>query len=97
MQLVLFNHKDLRIFNYFHYLDVYGALRAVDAFKDMQDFNDKLSAQHDGWRIYYPGTAYTQEELAASIRSYYEYRDGLLPTQDIQLSDYDYLSDVYVL
>lgn len=51
----------------------------------------------DGYTIYYRGHKFTEEELMHKLRSYYEYKAQLVPLSSVDLSQYDSLSDVYIL
>lgn len=89
--------RNLEVFNYFHYLDAYGVLHITDYLKTMEDLNEHLTRYGQGWTIYYAGHKFTEDELMTKLRSYYEYKDRMLPLSSVDLSQYDSLSDVYIL
>ena len=88
---------NLDAFNYFHYLDAYGALRFLDFFKTQEYLNRFLTKRGEGYTIYYRGHEFTEEELLNRLRSYYEYTNRMVPLSSVDLSQYDCLSDVYIL
>lgn len=97
LQAVLIDVRNLDMFNYFHYLDAYGVLRVIDNFKSMEELNSRLVIHGDGWTIYNAGHEFTDEELMQRLKSYYEYKNRLVPLSSVDLSQYDCLSDVYIV
>lgn len=97
LQAVFLDVYNLDMFNYFHYLDAYGALRFINYFKTMEEFNQNLVKRGSGYTIYYAGHKFTEEELLNRLRSYYEYKERMIPLESVDLSQYDSLSDVYIL
>jgi len=97
LQLVLLDVKNLDVFNYFHYLDAYGVLRFIDRVKNLEEFNSRMTTYGDGWVIYHVGGGYSEEELLNRLRSYYEYKGRMVPLSSVDLSQFDCLSDVYIL
>lgn len=85
------------MFNYFHYLDAYGVLRFLDLFKTQEYINRFLTKRGAGYTIYYRGHEFTDAELMCRLRSYYEYMMQMIPLSSVDLSQYESLSDVYVL
>jgi len=94
--VLLHNSKDLTMFKYYHLLDAYGAVNCrylVGAGKEID-----LPDDGRGWGIYYDKTKMIDDVALSSIESYYTRGANLKNwLKDIELSDYDYLSDVYVL
>ena len=94
--ILLHNSKDLTMFKYYHLLDAYGAVNCrylVGAGKEID-----LPDDGRGWGIYYDKTKTIDGVALSSIESYYTRGSNLKNwLKDIELSDYDYLSDVYVL
>lgn len=94
--ILLHNSKDLTMFKYYHLLDAYGAVNCrylVGAGKEID-----LPDDGRGWGIYYDKTKTIDDVALSSIESYYTRGSNLKNwLKDIELSDYDYLSDVYVL
>ena len=97
LQIVLLDTKNLEIFNYFHYLDTYGVLRVIDYFKSIEEINANRIKYGDGWKIYHAGYNFSEEELMNKLKSYYEYRNKMIPLSSVDLSQYNCLSDVYIL
>ena len=97
LQVAFMDVRNLDVFNYFHYLDAYGVLRFLDFFKTREYLNRFLTKRGDGYTIYYRGREFTEEELMHRLRSYYQHITRMVPLSGVDLSQYDSLSDVYIL
>lgn len=89
--------NNLDVFNYFHYLDTYGVLRVIDRFSTYEDLNEYMEKHGPGWTIYYSGHQFTEEELIARLKTYYEYKGRMVPLSQVDLSQFDDLKDVYIV
>ena len=94
--ILLHNPKDLTMFKYYHLLDAYGAVNCrflVESGKEID-----LPDDGRGWGIYYDKAKIFDGTSLSSVESYYTKGSNLKTwLKNIELSDYDYLSDVYVL
>lgn len=94
--VLLHNSKDLTMFKFYHLLDAYGAVNCkylVGAGKSIDIPDDGR-----GWGIYYDKKAIDDGVALSSIQSYYTTGSNIKTwLKDIELSAYDYLSDVYIL
>lgn len=97
LQVVLMDVRNLDVFNYFHYLDAYGVLRVKDVYAVMEQANRDLVNRGPRWTVYYGGHVFTEEELASRLKSFFEYKGRMIPLSAVDLSQYDSLSDVYIL
>jgi hypothetical protein len=93
VKYVLFNTKDIRVFEYYHLFDQYGLI-------NMRYANDEYlfrnGGEYGGYKIVYDTSRYSEDYLKRRTKAYYYERLKRKDLQDIQLSDYDCLSDVYV-
>lgn len=96
VKVLLYNTKDLTTLKYFHLLDAYGAINCkylpnaytADSYNQLDDGR--------GWRIVFDDG--TSDDLSDLMASYYIGPDGKKTyLRDVELSDYDEISDVYVL
>jgi len=93
LKIMLYNNKDLEIYQYYHMLDAYGAVQC----KYFESLDDKPDQPDDGrgWGIYYPKAQHVG--VSSLTQSFFKDKSGLKTYLDsIQLSDYESLSDVYV-
>lgn len=93
IKVMLYNSKDLEIYQYYHMLDAYGAVQC----KYYESLDDSKDQPDDGrgWGIYYPKTR--NDGLSSLTNSFFKDKSGLKTyLNSIQLSDYEALSDVYV-
>ena len=97
IKFVFFNTHDLEVFKYYHYLDAYGAVNARSA---KYNINTVQNLFVEPWRVIYnyPTTPEdTHDRVVHDISSYYMYKNSEYRLADVDLSQYDYLSDVYIL
>lgn len=97
LQAVFLDTRNLDVFNYFHYLNAYGAVRVIDYFKTFEELQKWRETHGDGWVIARDVPAPSEEDLENSLRTYYEYRGRNVPLSSVDLSEFDSLSDVYIL
>lgn len=94
VKYVLFNTRDIRVFEYYHLFDQYGLI-------NMRYANDEYlfrnGGEYGGYKIVYDTSRYSEDYLRRRTKAYYYERLKRKDLQDLQLSDYDCLSDVYVL
>lgn len=95
---MLYNTHDLTMFKYYHMLDAHGAVNCKYLSTLVED-TSLLDKDHGSWGIVYNKDKYAKyNELSDLLRSYYiDSSGGKNYLNDIELSDYDYLSDVYIL
>lgn len=94
IKVVLFNVHDLSIFKYCHMLDAHGVVQC----KYLEEYLESPDIDFDGWGICYDKTKYKHEELSDLLKSYYITESGHKQwLADVELSNYDALSDVYIL
>lgn len=97
VNILLFNPNDLTQFKYYHLLDAYGAVncRYISSFANPDQPDDGR-----GWGVVYDHSKFENDDLSSLIQSYYidaSSGDKKKKLADIQLSDYQALSDVYCL
>lgn len=94
--VLLHNSKDLTMFKFYHLLDAYGVVNCkyLVGDKELIDIPD----DGRGWGIYYDKKAIDDGIAPSSVQSYYTTSSNIKTwLKDIELSAYDYLSDVYIL
>jgi len=94
--VLLHNPYDLTMFKYYHYLDAYGAVNC----KYLVENLDKLGQPDDGrgWGIYYDPSIAELDKYKDPTMSFFVDDAGLTTwLKEIELSDYRFLSDIYVL
>lgn len=98
LRIMLYNTHDLTMFKYYHMLDAHGAVNCKYLSTLVEDMS-LLDKDHGSWGIVYNKDKYAKyNELSDLLRSYYvDSSGGKTYLNDIELSDYDYLSDVYIL
>lgn len=97
LKMVFFNICDLQIFKYYHYLDAYGAANARSA---KYGIDTVKMAAAEPWRVVYNQSNVHDRDIdtiIGDISSYYLYKNTEYFLADLDLRDYDYLSDVYIL
>lgn len=96
INILLFNPNDLTQFKYYHLLDAYGAVncRYISSFADPSQPDDGR-----GWGVIYDHSKFENDDLSSLLQSYYIDKDSgdKKKLADIELSDYQALSDVYCL
>lgn len=91
--LCLMNDRDLTMFKYYHYLDAYGLYISAETF-DYSMYEDKVG---DGYSITYD-KEFINSKLSAGLWNFYYDKYGRKQyLRDINLEDYNYLSDIEVL
>lgn len=92
IQLLLFNTNDLHMFEYYHYLDN-GCVNLLDnAINIPEDYGAR------GWKFIYDRSRYSEDYVLSAARAFYRDTNGKkVHLEDISLSDYYFLSDVYIL
>ena len=92
---MLYNTHDLTMFKYYHMLDAHGVVNC----KYLSTLTDVIDEDYDSWGIVYNKDKYAKyNEISDLMRSYYIGPSGEKTyLNDIELSDYDYLSDIYIL
>lgn len=94
IKIVLFNSHDLTLFKYYHMLDAHGAIQCTY----LEQYLENPNIEFDGWGIAYDQSKYGHNQLSDLMKSYYFNASGHKEwLADIELSNYDALSDVYVL
>ena len=95
LRVMLYNTHDLTMFKYYHMLDAHGAVNCRYLSTLIEDY-DK---DYGSWGIVYNKDKYAKyNEISDLMRSYYVGPSGSKTyLADIELSDYDYLSDIYIL
>ena len=94
IKAVLFNVHDLSIFKYCHMLDAHGAVQC----KYLEEYLESPDIDFGGWGICYDKSKYKHEELSDLLKSYYVTESGHKQwLADVELSNYNALSDVYIL
>lgn len=92
--VLLTNPNDLTMFKYYHLFDAYGILNAKDPNISRQILKLENDNPNRGWNVYYGPLAAAN---ISNTQSYFKDVDGLdVWLKDIQLENYDYLSDIYV-
>lgn len=92
--VLLTNPNDLTMFKYYHLFDAYGILNAKSPNVTREIFKLENNNPNQGWNVYYGPTAAANVKNA---QSYFEDVNGLdIWLKDIQLENYDYLSDIYI-
>lgn len=94
VRYLFFNTKDITVFEYYHLLDQYGLINVRYGEIDASGHG---SVSHDGWKFVYDTSRYSKEYLESMTRSFYSQNLRNMDLGDVHLSDYDCLSDVYVL
>lgn len=97
----MFNPNDLAIFDSYHYLDVYGMVNLVYGAKVspliIHEY-DRQDVDMGDWGIYYDRNKKDYRETQNQIeRFFYDVNNNIIDLDEIHLSDYSYLSDVYCL
>ena len=82
------------MFEYYHLLDQYGLINV--RYGEI-DSGGRGSVTHDGWRFVYDTSRYSKDYLESMTRAFYLQDLKNMELGDVHLSDYDCLSDVYVL
>lgn len=105
VRMIVFNQRDMSLFEKFHVLDPYGFVNILSASKTVirniiRGFENN-SDQNRGWGVYYDTNAHSEEELSQLVNRYYVKMGefGGLDAgfmDEVQLSDFSELSDVYV-
>ena len=94
--VLLHNPYDLTMFKYYHFLDAYGAVNC-GFLATRPDFIGKPDDGR-GWGIYYDPSKIDLDKYLDDTKSFIVDDSGLTTfLKDIELSDYNYLSDIYVL
>lgn len=95
LRIMLYNTHDLTMFKYYHMLDAHGAVNC----RYLSTLVEDIDEDYGSWGIVYNKDKYAKyNELSDLLRSYYvDPSGGKTYLNDIELSDYDYLSDVYIL
>ena len=91
LQVILYNQNDLKSFNFFHYLDAYGAINLHEA-KEL--YIDTLAG--DGWTFIQTKEKKPEKQIVDDFNAYNDIKRSA-DQLDIDVSKYNYLSDIYVL
>lgn len=94
INIALYNTHDLTLFKYYHMLDAHGAVNC----KYLSSILSADDVDNYSWGVVYDKTDIEGNDLSDLMRSYYinEY-GGKTYLSDVELSNYDALSDVYIL
>ena len=94
--VLLHNPYDLTMFKYYHYLDAYGAVNCKYLIENLDTFRQADNGR--GWGIYYDPSIAELDKYKDPTMSYFVDDAGLTTwLKEIELSDYRFLSDIYVL
>lgn len=94
--VLLHNPYDLTMFKYYHLFDAYGAVNC--GFLATRPELLGIPDDGRGWGIYYDPSKMNLDKYLDNTKSFVVDDAGLTTfLEDIELSDYSYLSDVYVL
>lgn len=106
IEVVLYNPKDLSMFKYYHMLDQYGMVCSQYRINYLSDYY--LIKDPPGYGVFYDISHKPDDYFLPSYKSCIFKKDGKIVLhsdtadrtiylEDINLEDYDFLSDVYVL
>ena len=93
IKYVLYNTKDITVFEYYHLFDQYGLINVRYGVTERLFNNGR---EYGGYKFVYDTSKYSKEYLKNQVAAWYQMRSKNYSIDDLHLSDYNCLSDVYI-